>query len=876
MVERFKMISPFIGFCVFYLAVNIIFNFKIWEQVIIREPANAIFIQGESPIYEYAAERVYQNILAGKNLFTPIADVLYPLGWNFALDDVSPIHGIYFLILRPFLSVHQSLMFISLVGIFAANVFMYLLLRFLKIEKKIAFLFALVFGFTPFISLRVGGHQSYTAIYVFPLVGLVFLNLITRKKRMEKILCSILLGIALVITLLVNLYFALMVLLLAMFLGIAHFIWHRIDFYKFITANFLYLLSALSTAGILLIPWFESVSRILVFRQQSDPPSIVDMVTFSSDLLGIFIPSYLNPFYTLLSAWIVKNIPQFGSIFENFIYPGFLILIPYFLFILFYRRLSKSYVFLKPLFWVSLIFWVFTLGPSLHILGRNTSLPLPYLLLSKIPYIQMARAPGRFIIPFIFLGTIVAAFLINIFLKNKTATKKNLFLFFLLFIFFIDQTYLSTPYGIKNIPTKIYNYLSTQERAPILEIPFAIRDGLDYIGDIDSVWSFRGQLLHKQPIFGAYLGRINETTFSYFRNDALLGNLGKLIDGKTTNSAEIVNSLNFKRMIDSADFYGIRYSVIDINKPYSEDAASILRTIGFTPSMTDDGYTLFQRKREDKDFTQIQFGNEADTQFLERGWGKKEESGRWVTGNVAQVLFRISKLRPLKFKFSLKALQASQEMQVYLNRRLVGEASIGTNLRTFSFFADSGLREGINTISLRFAKTYKTNELVGGEKDRRPLAAFFTDINIEEGISPSISEGKVGEITQIDFSDPSNDKYLLQGWSDFEAGARWTEGKLAKTLFYLKNAKPMKLHLLAESIYKPQKVKVYLNDLYTGEVTVATNASNDYFVDASKALKTGINILTFRFSHTAQLAKIEGDPNDMRELSLYIKSLELK
>lgn len=876
MKERLKQISPFIGFCLFYLAVNILFNFQIWKQVFIREPDNTIFIQGESPIYEYVAERVYQNILAGKNPFTPITDVLYPLGWNFALDDISPINGVYFLILRPFLSVHQSLIFIVVTGIFAANFFMYLLLRLMKIEKKTTFLFGLAYGFTPFMSLRVGGHPSYTAIYLFPLLALLFLHLLERKKIIDKFATSFILGIVLVITLLTNLYYTLMIIFLILFLTIYYFFWKRNDLGRLLRSNFIFLLFTLMTASILLIPWFEYVYRILIFRQQSDPPSIVDMIAFSSDLFGIFIPSYLNPFYALPIALLVKKIPHFSNIFENFTYPGLLILMPNVLLILFYKRLKKYIFAVFPVFLASFIFWIFTLGPYLHVLGRNLSFPLPYLLLSKIPYIQMARAPGRFIVPFIFLGIITAAFLIDSLLKKEKVRTKYYTFIFLLIIFFVDQLYLSSPYGIKSIPTKIYEYLATEKKAPVLEIPFAIRDGLDFIGDIDAVWSFRSQLIHKQPIFGAYFGRINNTTFSYYRNDALLGTLDKLINQAATNTAEVVKSMNYSRMIASADFYGIQYSIVDMNKSYSATVSSILRTIGFTPRITDSGYMLFQRIPQEKDFTQIQFGKEADTQFLERGWGKKEESGRWVIGNVAQVLFRLSKSRPVKLKFSVKSLQVPQEMQVYINRRLIGNTALGTNLRTYIFFADDELREGINTISLRFSNTFSTHNLTNKDIDRRALAAFFANISIEEGIPSSISEGNKAEYTQIDFSNSSNDQFLLQGWSDFEQGARWTEGKLAKTVFYLTKARPMKLHLQAESIYKEQRVKVYLNNQYCGEIIVPTNITADYFTDVTSCIKSGINILTLSFSHSEQLAKIGGNPNDRRDLSLYIRHLALE
>lgn len=871
-----KRLFPFILICCFYLGVSLLFNFQIWKQVFIQEPAGAIFISGESPIYEYVAERVYQNLLAKKNPFASIPDVLYPLGWNFALDDISPLNGIYFLLLRPFLSIHQSLMFIVVAGIFAANFTMYLLLRLLKIEKRTAFLFGLVYGFTPFLSLRVGGHPSYTAFYVFPLLALLFLFLTQKKNPLFKVGISILLGISLVITVLTNLYFAVMVAVMLFLLVLFYSLTNRTVLFQVVKTELIYLIFTLLTAIILLIPWFVRVYRLILFQQYSQPPSLVDTVAFSSDLFGIFIPSYLNPFYSLFVAFVVKKIPAFGAIFENFIYPGVLILVPLCLMLIFHKQLKKHITSLLPLLLTSFIFWIFTLGPYMHILGRKLSIPLPYIFLSFIPYLQMARAPGRFIVPFIFLGSIVSAVLIDSLLKKKKAQTKNYIFFFLLLIFFIDQSYSAPPFGIKTIPVKIYDYISARNSGPILEIPFAIRDGLDYLGDIHAVWSFRSQLMHKQPIFGAYFGRINETTFSYYRNDALLGTLGQLIDRGSTNTGEIVKNMNINRMNDSADFLGIEHSILDTNASYATPVKSILEKIGFSQVFIDNGYALFQRKPEKKEFTRIQFGSETDNLFLEQGWGEREESGRWVIGNVAQVIFRLKESHPLKLKFSAKTLQTPQEMTVYANKKSIGTISMGTNLRTYTFFANEELRDGINIITLRFSKTFFMNNFGVRVRDRRPLAAFFTNITIEDAIPTAFSQGNASEFTKIDFSNPSHEQFLLQGWSDPEEGARWTEGKSAKALFYVNRARPMKLHLRAESIYKPQKVRVYLNNLFSGEVTVATDVSADYFVDVSNSLKSGVNILTLKFSHTQQLEKIGKDPNDTRDLSLFIKYLALE
>src|SRR3990167_2953492 len=77
--------------------VSLLFYFNLWSQVITPDKPGQLTIQGESPIYEFVAEKVRNNILSFKNPLAPIDSVLYPFGWRFALDDVSPIFGLYFL-----------------------------------------------------------------------------------------------------------------------------------------------------------------------------------------------------------------------------------------------------------------------------------------------------------------------------------------------------------------------------------------------------------------------------------------------------------------------------------------------------------------------------------------------------------------------------------------------------------------------------------------------------------------------------------------------------------------------------------------------------------------------------------------------------------
>ena len=52
------------------------------------------------------------------------------------------------------------------------------------------------------------------------------------------------------------------------------------------------------------------------------------------------------------------------------------------------------------LFWLGLFLlgWLLSLGPTLHIAGRDASLPLPHAWLSQVPFLSMLRKPDRFVV----------------------------------------------------------------------------------------------------------------------------------------------------------------------------------------------------------------------------------------------------------------------------------------------------------------------------------------------------------------------------------------------------------------------------------------------------------------------------------------------
>jgi len=108
---------------------------------------------------------------------------------------------------------------------------------------------------------------------------------------------------------------------------------------------------------------------------------------FSADLLGFWIPTALHP----LLGSLGERLAFHRSVGQQ-IYTGYVVLGLALLGVVAWRRRPSAR------FWAlsALVFWLLTLGPSLHFNGRDTGVPLPFALVEQLPFFQGNRYPSRY------------------------------------------------------------------------------------------------------------------------------------------------------------------------------------------------------------------------------------------------------------------------------------------------------------------------------------------------------------------------------------------------------------------------------------------------------------------------------------------------
>ncbi len=578
-----------------YLCISWVYYAQIWQQVFVAEKPGELITQGETHIYEFVAEEVRNNIVNHRNPFFT-DDVLYPAGWNFSIDDVAPINGVFFLFLRPLFSIHQAFMFITVMSVVASNLTMYYFIRQLGHTRTIAFISGLVYGSTPFVSYRIWGHPTYVALYLFVLPAIFLFHVIRAKTPLKKMLAICGLAASGVLLILTNLYFVIMAVLMVGILCILYLLFERKVFIKFLNDNIHSIISALGVSLVVLAPWISQ--GIHSVKNSGYPPALspTDSIPLSGDIMSIVWPAR-NPFYEPILGQIRAQLNFFPWV-EAFMYPGIMLLIGLITYPFIRKKLPS---FLRIPFFGALLLYFITLGPFIKLAGHVSRIQLPFMFIAQIPFFQMARAPARFVVPVLFLLTIINAYVLDYVFNIKAVrryTKNIAVLSTIIAVILLDQAVLPFPERTFFYPEEIYSYIGDHKNGPLLEIPFVIRDGTKNFGSLNSVWIVRSQLYHDQPIFSLYAGRVPQKIFENFQTDPLFGPLGKLIDKEASVAGriDIMNSMRYQEANDTINHLMIHYVLLKTNEAYSPQSTVLLQKLNFEKVMSEDEYSLWKRK----------------------------------------------------------------------------------------------------------------------------------------------------------------------------------------------------------------------------------------------------------------------------------------
>ncbi len=193
--------------------------------------------------------------------------------------------------------------------------------------------------------------------------------------------------------------------------------------------------------GVIALIWFFTAP--LAF-DTSPEMSWTESVHWAAEPLWFLFPSFLG------KPLVIEAMP---NPFEGVVSPGFTVAV-----------LALIFVFKKKS-WVSLACVVaviiLSMGPLLKVNGEPTGIPLPFLVIAKMPFLSAARTPSRFAL----ITGLMAALAAGKFIENRKSA-----LGWLLTLFVIIEL---IPIKLNTISSTVHScYLSSESNLPLtLEIP---------------------------------------------------------------------------------------------------------------------------------------------------------------------------------------------------------------------------------------------------------------------------------------------------------------------------------------------------------------------------------------------------------------------
>lgn len=682
----------------------------LWQQLWNDESSqNAVY--GEVTAASWGMEQLYKNILEGNNPFAYRKGQLYPFGNSLLSTDSG--NGFFFLLLRPWLSIHQSLSVIVVVSVVMACLGMYLLLKQLGVKRGLAFLLGAAFGFTTVLQPRMG-HLTYMAIYVFPW----FFYAVLRAKP---VMAAIILALALYH----NLYYFVILGLMSVWMLVYKMWMKRKQMMIFGVA-----------CCVLLLPWIIMLLQVKKFEGLPKTIGWGGAIDFSADLFGILVPSTYSRFLGGWTERIGMRLPFAWGIFEQHIYPGMIILLGMTAIIWQWRRLrAKERGELVPWIMGALGFWILTLGPFLHVLGKwKVSLegipfviPLPFIFLHYLPLMNNIRSPGRLAIGLVFFAYVA----IGLWLKRRD--KGWIIIGILSLIFVLDHPFKYAPAIAREIPTKIYQSIGNDsEYFSVYEMPSALRDGFKYFGNLESLDFINGQIIHNKPVLAGYFGRVSDFKREYYADNPFLGYMGRLMDAGVENNGAIdrtelpkwqnLDLVGSRRAIELLD---LKYVVLQNDAIYSASASAALKQLDFRTIMKENNFSLWQRDLENKEILEVIVGQPGDEINLGVGWRGRDKNFRYM-GKVGSVMFRLRQARPMQLVIEGEAYHQGQTAQVYLNHKLIGEIEFKAETQKHELLIEL-IPSGLVTVHLVFPHAYQLDEVKLSAKIMRISLENYND-----------------------------------------------------------------------------------------------------------------------------------------------------
>ena len=235
---------------------------------------------------------------------------------------------------------------------------------------------------------------------------------------------------------------------------------------------------------------------------------------------------------------------------------------------------------------VGAVFFIWSLGPHLMVLGVNTGLPLPTALLRYLPVVSNVRIPGRAIVVVYLSLAVLGAVAVAAWRGRPEARWLPLVL-----AIAVIFDFLAAPVRMTRLPYSSLDDVVRQrsEQGAVCELPLGIRDGFGERGDLDE-WILFRQAIHRRPVVGGFVARMPPAVVRTYESDPLLSGLLQL---STSSAGQTVALPDRQQASDLLRNHGISFVTLNKRTAGQELTAYVTQVLPLTMIAEDEERTLF-------------------------------------------------------------------------------------------------------------------------------------------------------------------------------------------------------------------------------------------------------------------------------------------
>jgi hypothetical protein len=428
---------------------------------------------------------------------------------------------------------------------------------------------------------------------------------------------------------------------------------------------------------------------------------------YSADLLAFAIPNPFHPAWGEPSRDALRTLQ--GTLIEKVVFPGYVV------FALALLGIFAPATRRKALVWaiLALMGFVLSLGPSLHVGGTDTGLPLPGAIFYALPLSSLARVPARFgLVTNLGLSVcaalgVVALLRLSLRLPARWRTTPAYLACLVVLIELLPVPYPTSNWAVDEWYTDAT--LRGQGSGAVLDVPFDQYDTRPLASQIASGLPLAGGYLSRMPVYPLSRGVPPFTDFGLNR-----------VPGTPLRDPAELSLCHPRRVeadnIDIMRLAGVRYLALHRDRINPDDSRIALaeRLFPAGPAYQDENLVVYDTGGGEP--PAALFGAVEDTV----DWGPIEEgSYRWTGNSDARIYAWSGSERMAQAEMRLASFAGPRTVRFTSDGQLLAEGTIEDTGTKFAF--DWPLHKGFNTLLISADGRSTSPASLGMGDDPRPL-----------------------------------------------------------------------------------------------------------------------------------------------------------